>query len=130
MHFDCLMMETKEPSGEGFEAVTASPPTSTRKSNTLAAAMVKDQVVGFGDRVTYIFAHDREVGSIHFDRLRGEIFYKGHNIRHLPLEAWQLQKIVELQKMLSQHAQYHDFASSYGKALEKITLDRVRNGLK
>ena len=84
------------------------------------------QLVSFGERITYTFAHGREVGSIHFDRARGEIFYKGHNIRNMDLEEWQMQVMEGLRKTLGMQEQGKRFAESYGKTLDKIILEKNR----
>ena len=83
-------------------------------------------MVSFGERITYAFAHGREVGSIHFDRARGEIFYKGHNIRNMDLEEWQMQVMEGLRKTLGMQEQGKRFAESYGKTLDKIILEKNR----
>lgn len=44
------------------------------------------------DRATLTFFHGQAVASIHFDRNRGEIFYRGHNVKNMTLteEQWGL----------------------------------------
>ncbi|MBI4211032.1 MAG: hypothetical protein HY540_00195, partial [Deltaproteobacteria bacterium] len=50
------------------------------------AGMPADAMLAvFQDRFTYTFLFQHEVSSIHFDRRRGEIFYRGHNIANLVL---------------------------------------------
>lgn len=85
------------------------------------------QLVSFGERITYTFAHGREVGSIHFDRARGEIFYKGHNIRNMDLEEWQMQVLEGLRKTLGTEEQGKRFVESYGRTLDKVVLEKRRN---
>ncbi len=41
-------------------------------------------------RFTYTFLFQGEAASIHFDALREEIFYRGHNIRNMNLSEDQL----------------------------------------
>lgn len=82
------------------------------------------QIVSFGDRMTYTFAFGREVGSIHFDRMRGEIFYKGHNIRNMDLEPWQMQVLEQLRQVLGKDEQWARFAEPYGRVLDKIVVEK------
>lgn len=82
------------------------------------------QLVSFGDRVTYTFAFGKEVGSVHFDRSRGEIFYKGHNIRNMDLEEWQMQVLEDLRRVLTVSEEGHKFATPYGKTLDKIIWEK------
>lgn len=89
----------------------------------------ENQLVSFGERITYTFAYGRDVGSVHFDRGRGEIFYKGHNVRNMDLEEWQMQVLEGLRKILATQEQGHRFAESYGKTLDKIVLEK-KNSLK
>ena len=86
------------------------------------------QIVFLGDRLTFTFAHGTEVGSIHFDKARGEIFYKGHNIRNIDPEPWQWQVMEELRKRLSSDGAGNDqlklFAETYGRVLDKVIIER------
>jgi hypothetical protein len=82
------------------------------------------QLVSFGDRITYIFAYGKEVGSIHFDRGRKEIFYKGHNIRNMELEDWQMQVMEKLRNVLQESENGKEFVSSYSQTLDKILLEK------
>lgn len=82
------------------------------------------QLISFGDRFTFTFAQGREVGSIHFDRGRGEIFYKGHNVRNMDLEEWQMQILEGLRRTLTQDEQGKAFADDYGRTLDKIAMEK------
>ena len=84
------------------------------------------QLVSFGERVTYTFVAGKEVGSIHFDRRRGEIFYKGHNVCNMEPEEWQYQEMEKLRQILSADEACREFAPSYGKTLDKIIMEKRR----
>lgn len=84
----------------------------------------ESRLVAFGDRITYTFAIGREVASIHFDRLRGEIFYKGHNIRNMKLSDWQVKMLSQFQEVLRQHETGQRFADFYENALAKVLKER------
>jgi len=74
--------------------------------------------------MTYTFAFGQEVGSVHFDRGRGEIFYKGHNIRNMDLEPWQMQVLEQLRQILHKDEQWSRFAEPYGRVLDKMILEK------
>jgi hypothetical protein len=82
------------------------------------------QLISFGDRFTFTFAQGREVGSIHFDRRRLEIFYKGHNVRNMDLEEWQMQVLENLRKTLMHDEQGKEFAEDYARTLDKIVMEK------
>ena len=82
------------------------------------------QLISFGERFTFTFAQGREVGSIHFDRGRSEIFYKGHNIRNMDLEEWQMQVLENLRKTLTHDEQGKEFAADYARTLDKIIMEQ------
>lgn len=84
------------------------------------------QWVTFGDRVTYTFVYGKEVGSIHFDRGRSEIFFKGHNIRNMELEDWHWQILEKMRVILSTHNKLRNFTTPYSRLLEKMALEKQR----
>ena len=84
------------------------------------------QLVAFEDRVTYVFTHGKEIGSLHFDHGRGEIFYKGHNVRNMEVEDWQWQVMEEFRGVLSADEKCKRFVSPYGKTLHKMILEKKR----
>ena len=87
---------------EVSEKVKKVPPALGEERYRVADFPHQTQLVSFGERVTYTFAAGKEVGSIHFDRGRGEIFFKGHNVRNLDLEEWQHQEMEKLRQILAQ----------------------------
>ena len=87
----------------------------------------ESRLVTFGDRVTYTFACGKEVGSIHYDRTRHEIFYKGHNIRHMELEEWQLQMLEKFRLVLQGEEKVRTFAETYGQTLDKVVLEKSKS---
>lgn len=82
------------------------------------------QLISFGDRMTYVFALGKEVASIHFDKGRGEIFYKGHNLRNMDIEEWQMQLLEKLRQVLASEERGKEFVEAYGRALDKIVLEK------
>lgn len=86
----------------------------------------ENQLVSFGERITYVFANGKDVASIHFDRERREIFFKGHNVRNMDLEEWQMQRLEEMRRLLMSQEKGREFAGFYGKTLDKIVLEKSR----
>ncbi len=98
-------------------------------AETGAPEMVKpseSQLISFGDRITYTFAYGKEVGSIHFDRGRGEIFFKGHNVRNMDLEEWQMQMMEQLRQVLNSDEKNASFAHPYARTLDKFILEKEK----
>ncbi len=90
-----------------------------REQDVLAFKVPQGQIVGFADKVTYTFFHRTEVASIHFDMGRGEIFYKGHNIRNMALDDVQSQRLEELAQILDGHEKMRAFVEPFRGALKK-----------
>lgn len=105
-------------------AARPQPPQAPQSHDAWQGLPADSQLISFGDRFTFTFAQGREVGSIHFDRRRGEIFYKGHNIRNMDLEEWQMQVLEGLRNTLMHDEQGKNFAADYAHALDKITMER------
>lgn len=76
-----------------------------------------------GDRVTYTFIMEDEVASIHFDRMRGEIFFKGHNIRHLTLSDRQREALLKMKEVLSGDEKAKVLFSDYSATLDRCLTD-------
>ena len=71
------------------------------------------------DRFTCTFFMGQEAVSIHFDRLRGEIFFNGHNIRNVNLSEVQVQSLRSAGEGLLHHRQNIDLSSAYEACLQK-----------
>ncbi len=75
----------------------------------------------YRDRLTYTFILDKEVASIHFDRSRREIFFKGHNIANMELSPQQIGALKELQGILAEDEQgkllFNDYVATLGHLL-------------
>lgn len=117
-------MEQKETEQRPGESAAVSPVKSPQQAET--ASMNGVQIISFGERITYVFSQGKEVGSVHFDRGRMEIFYKGHNIRNMELEDWQMEVLTGLRHILANDTHGKSFAPSYGKTLDKILLEKKR----
>ncbi len=75
----------------------------------------------YHDRLTYTFILDKEVASIHFDRNRKEIFFKGHNIQNMQLSPDQLKALKGLGGILMEDEQgkllFNDYVATLGHLL-------------
>ena len=86
---------------------------------------VRDSMLAvYKNCVTYTFILDQEVASIHYDRLRGEIFFKGHNINNMKLTARQIQALMDLKMVLNRDEKGHSFLSDYDATLDKLLADK------
>jgi hypothetical protein len=78
----------------------------------------------YQDRLTYTFIMDHEVASIHYDRQRGEIFFKGHNIRNMDLDDEHRQALMDLAHVLKAEERGKEFSSDYGATLARLLADK------
>ncbi|MBT3181333.1 MAG: hypothetical protein HN337_02355 [Deltaproteobacteria bacterium] len=78
----------------------------------------------YKDRFTYTFIMNDEVASIHYDHRRGEIFFKGHNIKHLDLNHAQVGALEALRWLLEEDEQGRDFLAEYLATLERVFADK------
>lgn len=85
---------------------------------------VDSMLAVYRERITYTFILDREVASIHFDRLRGEIFFKGHNIKNMELTNSQLQALKDLTGVLAAEKEGRPFLSDYEATLGRYLADK------
>lgn len=82
----------------------------------------------YGERATSTFIMEGEVASIHFDRGRGEIFFRGHNIRHLDLTPAQLAALGSFEEVLRGDPKGKRLAGDYGATLARCLADKKRGG--
>ena len=78
----------------------------------------------YRDRVTYTFIMEEEVASIHFDRQRGEIFFRGHNIAHMELTPRQREALLAMEGVLEADEQARPFFEAYGATLHRLLADK------
>ncbi|MBI2340711.1 MAG: hypothetical protein HYU99_10185 [Deltaproteobacteria bacterium] len=69
------------------------------------------------DKVTYTFVDNKEVVSLHFDKKRQAIFYRGHNIANLNLTDDQKRHLDRFAEELDKDPQTKSFSPIYSKAL-------------
>ncbi len=72
------------------------------------------------EKATYTFISNNEVISLHFDREKKTIFYKGHNISNLSLTPLQLSHLELFKKELGKKGEMQSFVRPYTEALEKF----------
>lgn len=75
-------------------------------------------------RLTYTFIAGHEVASIHYDQNRGEIFYKGHNIRHMPMGDEVRGYLWELAEILAHDEEGMTYGADYSATLRKVLTDK------
>lgn len=77
----------------------------------------------YKEKITYTFILEEEVASIHFDRSRGEIFFKGHNIRHLTLTEPQRMALYQMQEVMAEDPRASALISDYAATLARALAD-------
>lgn len=87
-------------------------------------AAVDSMLAVYKDRLTYTFVLDHEVASIHFNRGKGEIFFKGHNIGNMQLEENQRQALNDLAEVLMSDEKGKAFYEDYQATLARYLADK------
>ncbi|MBI4125344.1 MAG: hypothetical protein HY466_05390 [Deltaproteobacteria bacterium] len=77
----------------------------------------------YKERLTYTFIFGREVASIHFDRAKREIFFKGRNIRNLQLSAAQKEVLEGFKRVLGADERAIPFLKAYEATLGSLLAD-------
>ena len=108
------------------ETAAPSPVTPEHPADQLPSqGSLKDsKLISFGERITYTFIWAKEVHSIHFDRKREEIFYRGHNIKNLELTGEQIQLLIHLKDILSRDQHSRNFLIPYDRILRKLLREK------
>ncbi len=76
------------------------------------------QISGFRDKVTYTFQQDDEVGCIHFDAMRDEIFFNGHNVKNIELTEKHWALLEDFSRKLKQEKKLR--SAPYSRALKHL----------
>lgn len=115
--------ETPRPRG-GFELWEHVQAARAQKVKAKGIAATDSMLAVYKDCLTYTFILDREVASIHFDRMRSEIFFKGHNINNIELTSRQMQALNDLKAVLAQDKRALPFLSDYSATLGRFLADK------
>lgn len=83
----------------------------------------------YKDRLTYTFILGREVASIHFDRAKREIFFRGHNIRNIKLDEAQIAALNGFKAVLAGDERGKSFLSDYDATLGDLLADNNKEGV-
>lgn len=75
-------------------------------------------------KVTYTFIDKKEVVSLHFDRQRKRIFYKGHNVDNLDLNQARVQHLEKFGSQMQKRPATRSYAGAYLKLLQSILKKR------
>lgn len=75
------------------------------------------------DKLTYTFVTHSEVISLHFDRIKKTIFYKGHNIANINLGPDQLMHLGLFEKEIAKQPNLHEFQETFSQILDSYTKE-------
>lgn len=120
------MAQDQDQREEGLAESENQTPPIPQVSSRFTEKLMDTQWVAFGHRVTFTFVAGHEVGSVHFDRARHEIFLKGHNIRNMEIETWQWQILEKMRDVLKSHPKLRNFINPYSRLLDKIYQEKAK----
>lgn len=113
-------MNEKQEKADLEHAQPAALPASRGKADVHQAFDFKSARFFFDShRFTYTFLLQGEASSIHFDAQRGEIFYKGHNLRNMTPSEAQAKTLRRMPSLLAQEGQ-GALAEQYKLCLSKF----------
>lgn len=96
-----------------------------------AAQSLQDSLLAvYKDRLTYTFILGLEVASIHFDRSKKEIFFKGHNLHNLKLNEHQIKALTDFKQVLKADERGRPFSKDYEATLGDLLADNHNEGIK
>lgn len=96
----------------------------TRKVDKHAGKSIDSMLAVYKDRVTYTFIANNEVASIHFDRSRGEIFFKGHNVCNIDLNDGQIEALKRMESVMKADNRCKSMVSDYSATLARLLADK------
>lgn len=113
------------------ESATTTPLDRLRSMSTVARKVhpKRDKAVDamlavYSGRLTYTFIAGHEVASIHFDQKRGEIFYKGHNVKTMSMGDEIRGYLWELAEILAHDDEGMAYSGDYSATLRKVLTDK------
>lgn len=81
------------------------------------------------DKVTYTFVANEEVVSLHFDRSRQTIFYKGHSIFNIELKPEQVGYLEQFREVLEEDPETNNMVHAYNKVLHAYLREHPQKEL-
>ena len=116
-------MEKKESTrAQSSTAPAVSNPSETAASSDPAAFREAKLFVG-KDRATLTFFLEEEVASIHYDKHRDEIFYRGHNIKNMTMDPRHWLALEKFGEYLAEDARAAGLRKAYRRCLEHLRTD-------
>jgi hypothetical protein len=96
-------------------------PEINRKTKTLGWEKFREaRLFATPDRATLTFYQGSQVASIHFDKKRQEIFFRGHNVKNMTLTEEQWMALRQFTQYLKDHQVDREMIRSYEQCLEQI----------
>lgn len=116
-------MEKKEVSQtENSSSSPASSQGETGNSSDPAAFREAKLFLG-KDRATLTFFLEEEVASIHYDKLRDEIFYRGHNVKNMTMDPRHWLALEKFGDYLEDDPRSTGLRRAYRRCLEHLRMD-------
>ncbi len=72
------------------------------------------------DRATLTFYFQNEVASIHYDTMRDEIFYRGHNVKNMTMSQEQWVSLQKFADYLAADPRAAHLLKAYRSCLERL----------
>jgi hypothetical protein len=95
----------------------------TGSSSDPAAAFQEAKLFLGKDRATLTFFLEQEVASIHYDMIRDEIFYRGHNVKNMTMDPKLWLSLERFGDYLAGDPRALGLSKAYRRCLEHLRTD-------
>lgn len=93
------------------------------KVGGMAGREADSMIAVYKDRFTYTFMMSKEVASIHFDKMRRNIYFSGHNIQNMKLTGEQREELYKIINVLESDDEGRELKSDYEATLGTLLAD-------
>ncbi len=112
---------------EDMQAQKSSPPLDSARreaGNSSDPVAFREAKLFLGkDRATLTFFLEEEVASIHYDMLRDEIFYRGHNVKNMTMDPRHWLALEKFGEYLADDPRSGSLRKGYRRCLEHLRTD-------
>jgi len=100
-----------------------------RKVNHFSPLLPDSMLACYRDRFTFTFMLGSEVASIHFDRAKGEVYFRGRNLQNLHLLPEEKEALYAVFPALKRDKRGKSLLPAYEATLERLLADKLSEGV-
>lgn len=100
-----------------------------KKVSHLSQDLPDSMLACYKDRFTYTFILGSEVASIHFDRTKGEVYFRGRNVLNFNLLPEEKKALYAIFPALKRDKRGKSLLPAYEATLDKLLADKLSEGV-